>query len=69
MFDCVSTSNHSNFVLKIVISPKEINTRSLQVEMLEREITELKTSLTEANSKNSTLTQLLETQKMYVNVI
>ncbi|CAA9996570.1 unnamed protein product, partial [Nesidiocoris tenuis] len=48
---------------KIVLSPKEINSRSLQVEMLEREVSELKVSLTEATSKNASLLQLVEHQK------
>ncbi|KAF6203479.1 hypothetical protein GE061_001810 [Apolygus lucorum] len=48
---------------KIVLSPKEINSRSLQVEMLEREVSELKVTLSEANSKNAHLLQLVDHQK------
>ncbi|XP_014252414.1 keratin, type II cytoskeletal 1-like isoform X2 [Cimex lectularius] len=48
---------------KIILSPKEVNNRSLQVEMLEKEVSELKASLAEANSKNTRLLQLVDHQK------
>ncbi|XP_014288990.1 uncharacterized protein [Halyomorpha halys] len=54
---------------KIVLTPKEVNTRPLQVEILEKEVSELKTALLEANSKNSSLTQLVDYQKKQIEII
>ncbi|XP_046680971.1 keratin, type I cytoskeletal 9-like isoform X1 [Homalodisca vitripennis] len=51
---------------KFVLSPKECNTRTLQVEMLDREVTELKAALAEANANNTSLNSLVEQQKKQV---
>lgn len=54
---------------KIVLSPKEVNTRPLQVEILEKEVSELKAALNEANTKNSNLSQLVEFQKKQLEIV
>jgi len=48
---------------KPLLSPNEVNHRSLKVEMLEKEIQELKATVAEANNKNQNLVQQLEQQK------
>ncbi|XP_069703180.1 keratin, type I cytoskeletal 9-like isoform X3 [Periplaneta americana] len=48
---------------KIILSPKQLNMTSLQVEILEKEIAELKTALQEAKTKNVYLTGIVEEQK------
>ncbi|KAJ9574872.1 hypothetical protein L9F63_007967 [Diploptera punctata] len=48
---------------KIILSPKQLNMTSLQVEILEKEIAELKAALQEAKTKNVYLTGIVEEQK------
>ncbi|XP_021941512.1 keratin, type I cytoskeletal 9-like isoform X2 [Zootermopsis nevadensis] len=48
---------------KIILSPKQLNMTSLQVEILEKEISELKAALQEAKTKNVYLTGIVEEQK------
>lgn len=47
------------------MSPKQLNMTSLQVEILEKEIVELKGALQEAKTKNVYLTGIVEEQKKY----
>lgn len=48
---------------QVVLSPKQLNMTSLQVEILEKEIAELKAALQEAKTKNVYLTGIVEEQK------
>ncbi|PNF33959.1 hypothetical protein B7P43_G04655 [Cryptotermes secundus] len=48
---------------KVILSPKQLNMTSLQVEILEKEILELKGALQEAKTKNVYLTGIVEEQK------
>lgn len=48
---------------QVVLSPKQLNMTSLQVEILEKEIAELKAALQEAKTKNVHLTGIVEEQK------
>ncbi|XP_054272399.1 keratin, type I cytoskeletal 9-like [Macrosteles quadrilineatus] len=48
---------------KIILSPKDCNTRTLQVEMLEKEVTELKAALAETTATNVSLNNVIEQQK------
>ncbi|RZF34486.1 hypothetical protein LSTR_LSTR011728 [Laodelphax striatellus] len=45
---------------KLTLSPKQMNPQNLQVEILEREIAELKTALNDANETNEATTKELE---------
>lgn len=45
------------------LSPKQINVTPLQIELLEKELGELKLSLQEANTKNSYLSAIVDEQK------
>ncbi|XP_049803984.1 uncharacterized protein LOC126241678 isoform X1 [Schistocerca nitens] len=48
---------------KIILSPKQVNTVPLQVEMLEKEVTELKAALSDSKAQNSYLCGIIEEQK------
>lgn len=48
---------------QVVLSPKQLNMTSLQVEILEKEIAELKAALQEAKTKNVYLAGIVEEQK------
>ncbi|GFG32099.1 hypothetical protein Cfor_06869 [Coptotermes formosanus] len=48
---------------KVVLSPKQMNMTSLQVEILEKEIAELKAALQDAKTKNVYLIGIVEEQK------
>ncbi|XP_022916304.2 coiled-coil domain-containing protein 74A-like isoform X1 [Onthophagus taurus] len=45
-------------------SPKQLNVTPLQIEILEKELSDLKLQLQEVESKNSYLTEIIEEQKM-----
>ena len=51
--------------MQVILSPKQLNMTSLQVEILEKEIAELKATLQEAKTKNVYLTGIVEEQKKY----
>uniref|UniRef100_A0A1B6CQA5 CCDC92/74 N-terminal domain-containing protein n=1 Tax=Clastoptera arizonana TaxID=38151 RepID=A0A1B6CQA5_9HEMI len=53
---------------KLILSPKMLNTRPLQTEMLEREVIELKAALKEANTNNEALNTLLDQHKKQLEV-
>lgn len=48
---------------KIVISPNQVNITSLQVEILERDLAELRTNLSEARTRNVYLQNIVDEQK------
>lgn len=51
---------------QILLSPKQVNVTPLQVELLEKELGELKINLQEANTKNSYLSAIVDEQKKYI---
>ncbi|KAL0272271.1 UNVERIFIED_CONTAM: hypothetical protein PYX00_005312 [Menopon gallinae] len=48
---------------KIVLSPKQVNATPLQIELMERDIAELKTNLGEARTRNVYLQNIVDEQK------
>lgn len=46
-----------------ILSPKEVNVTPLQVELLEREVGELKITLNDVNTKNAYLSAIIDEQK------
>lgn len=63
---CIASIITGDFFLscqQVVLSPKQLNMTSLQVEILEKEIAELKAALQEAKTKNVYLTGIVEEQK------
>ncbi|XP_067008497.1 caprin homolog isoform X2 [Anabrus simplex] len=52
---------------KIILSPKQVNMTPLQVELLEKEVAELKNSLSEARTKNLYLSGIVEEQKKKID--
>lgn len=63
---CIASIIAGDFFLscqQVVLSPKQLNMTSLQVEILEKEIAELKAALQEAKTKNVYLTGIVEEQK------
>lgn len=51
-----------------MLSPKQVNVTPLQVELLERELGELKVSLQEVNARNVYLTSIIDEQKKYLSI-
>lgn len=58
-----SDSSPEDDIKPKALSPKQHNTQPLQVEMLEKDVAELRAALSEANTSNAALTALLEQQK------
>lgn len=50
----------------MALSPKQVNVTPLQIEILERDIAELRTSLTEAKARNISLENIIDEQKQWV---
>lgn len=53
---------------QVVHSPKQVNVTSLQVEILERDIAELKSSLNEVRGRNTCLENIIDEQKKQLEI-
>lgn len=54
---------------KIMLSPKQVNTTPLQIELMERDIAELKTNLGAARTKNVYLQNIVDEQKKKLSAL